>query len=123
MIKQIIKRLLRVRRNLQKKQVFMGRRGHWTKYHDGWHAPRGRHNKIRQNIRGKGKRVSIGYSAPKLVRGLHPSGLKDTLVHNMAELQKIDPTTQAARISGTVGEKKRTSLVTKANELKIQLLN
>ncbi len=119
----MIKRLLKVRQTLQKKQVFMGRRGHWKKYHDGWHAPRGRHNKIRQNIRGKGKRVSIGYSSPKLVRGLHPTGLKDVLVHNAAELQKMDPKTQGARIAGTVGEKKRATLVTKANELKIQLLN
>jgi len=122
MIKHL-KRLLLVRRKLQKNQVFMGRRGHWTKYHDGWHAPRGRHNKIRQNIRGKGKRVSIGYSAPKLVRGLHSSGMQDKLIHNIAELQKIDPKIQAARISGTVGAKKRVTLTAKASELGIKVLN
>jgi large subunit ribosomal protein L32e len=57
------------------------------------------------------------------VRGLHPSGFREVLVHNEKELRGLDPKTQAVRIGGTVGSKKRSALEGKAKELGLRVLN
>lgn len=67
--------------------------------------------------------VSTGYKGPKLARGLHPSGLREVLVHNVDELSQIDATVQAARIAHTVGKKKRALILAEAKKKKITLLN
>jgi hypothetical protein len=67
--------------------------------------------------------VSTGYKGPKIARGLHPSGLREVLVHNVDELTKVDPTIQAARIAHTVGKKKRVLILDEAKKNKIKILN
>ena len=88
-----------------------------------WRRPRGVHSKVRIRKKGKIKMPSIGYRAPRTLRYLHPSGLREVLVHNLKELEKIDPKVEAARISHSVGKKKRKELLKKAEELKIKVLN
>lgn len=88
-----------------------------------WRRPRGMHAKLRRHEKSKGKMPSPGYGAPKELRYLHPSGLKEVLVSNVNDLQKIDPKTEAVRIAHIVGKKKRTQLLKKAEELKIKVLN
>jgi len=88
-----------------------------------WRRPRGLHSKIRVRTKGKIKRPSVGYGAPKKLRYLHPSGLKEVLIFNANGLQKIDPKSEAAKISHSVGKKKRSEIVKKAEELKIRVLN
>jgi large subunit ribosomal protein L32e len=90
---------------------------------ESWRKPRGIHSKVRIRKKGKIKMPSIGYGAPKELRFLHPSGLKEILVSNLKDLEKVDPKTQAIRIAHTVGEKKRKEIIKKAEELKIKILN
>ena len=67
--------------------------------------------------------VKIGYRSPVLVRGLHPSGLEDVLIHNIKELEALNPETQGARVASTVGKRKRVEIVKKAKELGIKIFN
>jgi large subunit ribosomal protein L32e len=90
---------------------------------ESWRRPRGIHSKIRIRKKGKIKMPSVGYGAPKELRFLHPSGLKEVLVSNLKDLEKVDPKTQEIRIAHTVGEKKRKEIIKKAEEMKIKILN
>ncbi len=90
---------------------------------EAWRRPKGLHSKLRKRIKSKGKIPSPGYGAPKNLKYLHPSGFKEILVHNVKELERIDPKKEAARIAHTVGKKKRKEILKKAEELKIKVLN
>jgi len=90
---------------------------------ESWRRPRGSQSKVRKKLKGKIKMPSIGYRAPKNLRYLHPSGFKEVLVHNIKELEKIDPKKEAIKIAHTVGKKKRKEIIEKAKELKIKILN
>ncbi|WP_297536052.1 50S ribosomal protein L32e, partial [Thermococcus sp.] len=85
--------------------------------------PKGIDSKMRLKKKGKPRSPSIGWSSPKAVRGLHPSGYEEVLVHNLKELEKLDPTRQVARIAGTVGARKRELIIARAKELGIKVLN
>lgn len=92
----------------------------------GWRRPRGRHSKLRQRYGGKwsGKiPVSVGFGSPKAVRGLHPCGKEEVLVHTLKQLDEVDPDRQAVRIASSVGMKKRLAIEEKAKELGIKVLN
>ena len=88
-----------------------------------WRKPRGGQNKVRQFEKGKIKMPAIGYGAPKILRYLHPSGLKEVLVFNAGSLASLDPKTEAVKIAHTVGKRKKQEIVKKAEELKIKVLN
>jgi large subunit ribosomal protein L32e len=88
-----------------------------------WRKPRGIHSKMRRHYGYRPPIVSIGYRGPKDVRGYHPSGFKEVMVHNPAQLEKMDPKTQAARVGGTVGYKKKLAIEKRADELGIRVLN
>lgn len=89
---------------------------------DSWRKPKGRDNKLRRRVNGEGV-VSKGYSVPIGVRGLHACGLKDVVVSNVTDVKKIDVKTEAARISSTVGIKKKIIILAEAAKLKIKVLN
>lgn len=78
---------------------------------------------MRRYESGKPAMPSIGYGSPKSSRGLHPSGYKDILVRNMSELENLDPSAEAGRISASIGKKKKESMLAKASELGIKILN
>lgn len=78
---------------------------------------------MRRYEAGKPAMASIGYGSPKATRGLHPSGYQDILVYNMAELEKLDSASQAARISSTIGKRKKDTMLVRAKELGIKVLN
>ncbi len=88
-----------------------------------WRKPMGMHSKMRQNFGYRRPVVSIGYGSPKLARYLHPSGFREVMVHNVRDLEKINPEVEAARIAHKVGMKKRIEIEAKADELKIRVLN
>lgn len=88
-----------------------------------WRRPRGKTSKMRRYEAGKPAMASIGYGSPKATRGLHPSGYQDILVYNMAELEKLDSASQAARISSTIGKRKKDTMLVRAKELGIKVLN
>jgi len=88
-----------------------------------WRKPKGQHNKLRRQIRAKGSLPRPGFGSPAAVRGLHPCGLFDILVHNEAMLAPLDPAVHAVRIAAGVGMKKRTAIQKKAAEAGLRVLN
>lgn len=88
-----------------------------------WRKPRGLDNKMRSEVKGWPKQVKIGYRGPKKTRHLHPSGLKEVLLHTPSEVSTVDPTSQAIRIAHTVGQRKRIQITAIARERKIIILN
>ncbi|WP_423792853.1 50S ribosomal protein L32e [Methanocaldococcus indicus] len=118
-------RLLRLRFKLKRKKPnFLRTEAHRHKrLGEKWRRPKGRHNKMRLKWKEKPAVVSVGYRAPKAVRGLHPSGLRDVLVHNVKELEALNPETDGARIASTVGKKKKIEIIKRARELGIRILN
>ena len=116
---------------LAKRAVISGnrpafKRQEWFRYQklgEAWRRPRGIHSKMRRGMKRRPPMVEIGYRGPALVRDLHPSGFEEVLVYNVEGLENIDPKTQAARIGGTVGVKKRITIENRAKELGIRVLN
>ena len=89
----------------------------------GWRRPRGLHSKMRTHRGYRTNVVSVGHGSPKLARHLHPSGFQEVIVHNIKDLEGIDPKVQAARVAHTVGMRKRTEIEDRADELQIRVLN
>ena len=87
---------------------------------DKWRVPRGIDFVLRKE---DGKRPKVGYRTPKKIRGLHPSGFKEMLVHNEEDVKKAKEAGCAIRIAGSVGKKKREQIIKIANELDIKILN
>ncbi|RLF04260.1 MAG: 50S ribosomal protein L32e [Thermoprotei archaeon] len=91
---------------------------------DSWRSPRrSLDNKIRLQKKGYPALVKVGYRNPKKVRGLHPSGFIEVLVSSPKDLDGIDPSIQAIRISSNVGRRKRAEIIKRAEELGIRILN
>ena len=90
---------------------------------ESWRRPRGIDNKMRQKFKSRGRWVEIGYRMPRIIRGLHPSGYREVLVHNVKELEGLDPSIHAIRIAHTVGRKKREEIEKKAADLGLHVLN
>ncbi len=88
-----------------------------------WRRPKGIDNKIRMKRKGYPPIVRVGYRGPSDVRGLHPSGFQEVLVHRPEDLAKVDPERQAVRIASTVGLRKRVEIVREAVKRGIKVLN
>lgn len=88
-----------------------------------WRRPRGTLSKMRRSMKGKGDTVQAGFRTPKEARGLHPSGFEEVLVHNTDDLDGIDGDSQAVRIGGSVGGRKRERIEDIAEEEGIRVLN
>lgn len=119
------KRLLKIKNEMGRKRVEF-RRQEWFRYGkfgEEWRKPRGKKSKLREHLGRRPPVVDAGYRGPKKVRGLHPSGFREVLVHNVAELDSVDREREAARIASTVGERKRELIEEKATELGIKVLN
>lgn len=90
---------------------------------ENWRKPKGIDNKMRKQVSGVPPLVKVGYRGPKKARGLHPSGYNDRLIHNIRDLEKLNPKVDAARIGHSVGRRKRIDIVSKANTLGVKVLN
>jgi len=119
------KRLFKARRiQKSKKPTFKRAGSHKFKRLDSnWRRPRGLQGKLRRHYVAKGAIAQVGYGSPKTVKGLHPSGFVEVLVHNPADVDDIDASIQAIRISGTVGGRKRALIESKADEMGIKIFN
>ncbi|MFA9517516.1 50S ribosomal protein L32e [Halopenitus sp. H-Gu1] len=88
-----------------------------------WRKPRGNLSKQRRGFKGKGDTVEAGFRSPTAARGLHPSGFEEVHVHNTDDLEGVDGDTQAVRIAGSVGARKRERIEEIAEEREIRVLN
>ena len=119
------KRLLKVRKRINKKRPHFKRFESWRllRIKDQWRKPRGIDNKMRTELQGWPKSVKVGYRGPVAVRGLHASGYEEVMIWNTADLETVDPETQVARIGGSVGNRKKEAILEKAEELNVNVLN
>jgi large subunit ribosomal protein L32e len=117
--------LLTAREKVAKRRPKFVRQESWRydRLAENWRKPKGKDNKMRKQKSGMPAIVKIGYRGPRAARGLHPSGYADNVIHNTAELARLDPKKDAARIGHTVGKKKRIEIINKAAELGIKVLN
>jgi len=121
-------KLLRELVKLKKRRMFRGRFGNrsvrrvskekWQR----WRMPRGMDIHLRRE---DGLFPKTGYRTDNLIRGVHPSGFRQQIVRNVAEIEALASKKDsiAAMISGTVGRKKRVAILRKANELGVVVLN
>ena len=87
-----------------------------------WRKPRGNQSKMRMHKASRGARVQAGYGSPAAVRGFHPSGLRELLVHNVQQLSAVGKDF-AVRIAHGGGGKKRAEIMKAAGEMKLKVLN
>ncbi|MEM0135132.1 MAG: 50S ribosomal protein L32e [Thermoplasmatales archaeon] len=118
-------RLLNIRNRMNRKRPEFHRQ-EWFRYRklgDSWRKPRGKHSKLREKRGYRQAFVDSGYRGPRKVRGLHPSGFEERYVTNIKDLEGIDGTTQAVRISSAVGRRKRIEIQEEAKQKRIRVLN
>jgi len=120
-----LKEKLQTRKSIKKRTPeFL--REEWFRYKripKNWRRPDGITSKMRINLKYRPSKVRVGFRGPKEVRGLHSSGFEEIIVYNVHDLEEVNPKTQAARIGGTVGTKKRIEIEKKAEELDVRILN
>ena len=90
---------------------------------DEWRKPQGGQSKLRRHFGYRWNVPSIGYRGPKAVRGLHPSGFQEILVHNERQLEGLDATKQAVRIAHGVGTRKRELIEKACDDKGLRILN
>ena len=87
-----------------------------------WRKPKGIHSKMRDKRKGKKAQPSVGYSAPKLVRGLTKEGLLPIHIQNLNDLNKVTQK-HIIILDRTLGLRKRLELLKKIQEKKFRTLN
>jgi hypothetical protein len=80
-------------------------------------------SKIRKEEAGWPAKVKVGYGTAAATRGLHPRGLRERLIHRLAELEGLDPKIHIIRISARVGERKRLTLLDELRQRKFHIAN
>lgn len=88
-----------------------------------WRRPKGRHSKLRQKEKARGRHPSPGFGSPKDVRGLGRSGLKEIMVSSPSQIKDMNPKNEAILISGTVGKAKRGKILGSAKRLGVKVVN
>lgn len=85
-----------------------------------WRKPTGRHNKMRNQMKGHPAVVAVGYKTNNAVRGMVEEK-KPVYVFNVKDLGKVKQNEIA--IIGNIGKKKKLEIVKKSKELKIKIKN
>ncbi len=119
------KKLTKLRNALRSRKPRFIRQESWRykRVKPSWRRPRGKTSKMRRKQRGWPKIVAVGYKVAKKVRGLHPSGFREVLIHRLEDLEKIDGKAEVARIAANVGERKRIAILERAKALNVKILN
>ena len=103
------------------------RRQEWFRYRrlskTGYRKPKGNDSKMRKNRKYRSPMARVGYGKIASARGLHPSGFEEVLIHKADHLDGLNPERQAVRIGAGVGNRKRSRIHDRADELGIRVLN
>ncbi len=120
------KSALKMRSEQSKKQPKF-RRQEWFRYgrlsKTGYRKPKGDDSSMRKNRKYRSPMARVGYGKVAAARGLHPSGFEEVLVHKAEHLDGLDPERQAVRIGSSVGNRKRSRIHDRADELGLRVLN
>lgn len=87
-----------------------------------WRKPKGIHSKLRHGFAGHRNRVEPGYGTPATLRHLTTEGLHPVLVHTTKTVDTLDPKKHTIIIAH-VGMRKKTEIITYAQQKKISILN
>ncbi|TFG21106.1 MAG: 50S ribosomal protein L32e [Promethearchaeota archaeon] len=119
------KRLLKVRKAIQKTKPSFRRIESWRykRVNGGWRSAKGIDSETRQKLKSGVKSPNVGYRAPKKVRGLHPSGLQETHIMHIEELDSLDPQIHGITIPARLGIRKRLQLVEDVQAKGFKVLN
>jgi len=109
--------------NPKKKPKFLRQGTYLKRVKKVWRRPRGVHSKLKVKEKSKGSLPNVGYGAPRKMRGLHPSGLREVMIYNLNDLEKINKEKEAGRLSSGIGQKKKKIIIERAKQLKIRILN
>lgn len=90
---------------------------------DKWRSSKGIRSKMRLKKKGRWPIVETGYRGPRMTRGLNPKGKIEVLVHTPEDVEFIDPSIMAIRISARVGKRKRAEIIRQAEEFGVEIVN
>ena len=120
------KSALKMRSEQSKKQPKF-RRQEWFRYRrlskTGYRKPKGDDSSMRKNRKYRSPMARVGYGKVAAARGLHPSGFEEVMIHKADQLDGLDPERQAVRIGSSVGNRKRSRIHDRADELGLRVLN
>lgn len=118
---------LRLRRAIASRRPKKFRRQQWYEYKrledSGWRKPTGVDSAMRRHFGYEQPVVRVGFRGPAATRGLHPTGFQEVRVERIEDLSKIDPKTQAARVSGGLGARKLKLVYAEADKRGVRVLN
>jgi large subunit ribosomal protein L32e len=125
------KRVQKLKRELAKKSLLNQRKPkfrrpeswRYKRLDTGWRRPKGIDSKIRQREKGHAVMPRIGYRSSKKLRGYHPSGFQEVLVHTIKDMDGLHPKVHAVRIAHRVGDRKRLTIIERADDLGLHVLN
>ena len=119
------KRLMRIRKKLNKTRPSFRRVESWRlkRVKDSWRKARGIDSQTRMKEKSGVKSPSVGYRAPKKVRGIHPSGYDEVRVFNVNDFKGLNNKKHAIKLSGRLGAKKRIALIDYAQNRGFKILN
>lgn len=118
-----VKNLLSERRKKRRPHFLRQQWFQFKKLEKKWRRAKGRHSKLRKNLKYRPSKPKIGYGTAKKIRGLHPSGFIEKMVYCPRDLDDIDPEKEGIRIGRGVGKKKKAEIVGMADEKGIRVLN
>ncbi|CAD6583156.1 MAG: 60S ribosomal protein L32 [Tremellales sp. Tagirdzhanova-0007] len=111
-----------------KKRTKHFKRHQSDRYHsvkESWRKPKGIDSRVRRRFKGQLPMPKIGYGSNKKTRHLLPSGHKELLVHNLADLELLlmHSGKYAAAIAHGVSSKKRIEILGRAKVLGVKVTN
>lgn len=120
-----LQEMLELRRSIAQKRPKFRRPESWRyrRLAENWRKPKGIDHKVRLSVKGWQKLPDIGMRGPRVTRGLHPSGLSEVLISNLQALNNCNPKINAIRLAGNLGRRKRMTILVKAREMGIKVLN
>lgn len=87
-----------------------------------WGKPKGLHSKMRHGLKGHVKLMSSGYRSPKAIRSFDKSGMKEIIIFNVDDLNKLTKDSIAV-ISKNTGRRKRLDILKKCKEKGLKVSN